>query len=520
MTASAAPQVDMPGVRTPSSLGTAAARTLTTTTKTAPQMAAITPRWLLRMLPWVEVSGGTYRVNRRLTYTVGNGRVSFISTGDDVRVAPESLRELPLLRGIEDIDLLTVLADRFRRQDFAPGSVIVEFGRPADQLCLIAHGKARQLRPGRYDAGANLSTLADGDSVGDRVVLEGQDRWQFSVQAVTRCIVLTLPQDVVREQLDRSQAWRAYVDRLRAEQRRPGNRSGEADIALASGHRGEPELPRTYVAYEAAPREYELSVAQTVLRVHTRVADLYNHPHNQFEQQLRLTVEALRERQENELINNADFGLLHNADLKQRIFTRYGPPTPDDLDELLARRRKSRFFLAHPRTIAAFRRECSARGVYPASLDVEGTTVTAWRGVPLLPSNKLRVSAEGTSPLLVLRTGEEDEGVVGLLPSRTADEGERGASVRFKGIDDKAVASYLVSTYYSIAVLVPDALGILDDCEVGRPGSPPAGAQGAGAAPKPAPPPSPGAGPDQGPAVDLQGVPTRRRRRQSGGAGA
>ena len=44
------------------SLTTAAARNLATTTKSVPQMQAVTSRWLLRMLPWVQVSGGTYRV--------------------------------------------------------------------------------------------------------------------------------------------------------------------------------------------------------------------------------------------------------------------------------------------------------------------------------------------------------------------------------------------------------------------------------------------------------------------------
>lgn len=73
-----------------SSLGTAAARNLATTTKSAPQMQEITSRWLLRMLPWVETKGGVYRVNRRLTYTVGDGRVEFVQDGADVRVIPVS----------------------------------------------------------------------------------------------------------------------------------------------------------------------------------------------------------------------------------------------------------------------------------------------------------------------------------------------------------------------------------------------------------------------------------------------
>lgn len=101
-----------------SSLGTAAARNLATTTKSAPQMQEITSRWLLRMLPWVETKGGVYRVNRRLTYTVGDGRVEFVQDGADVRVIPRELGELALLRGFDDVEVLTALADRCVQRDF------------------------------------------------------------------------------------------------------------------------------------------------------------------------------------------------------------------------------------------------------------------------------------------------------------------------------------------------------------------------------------------------------------------
>src|SRR6267378_8068258 len=80
------------------SLSTAAARNLATTTKSVPQMQGITSRWLLRQLPWVQASGGTYRVNRRLSYVVGDGRLTFTNIGDNVAVVPGELRELPLLR--------------------------------------------------------------------------------------------------------------------------------------------------------------------------------------------------------------------------------------------------------------------------------------------------------------------------------------------------------------------------------------------------------------------------------------
>src|SRR6478735_7126084 len=99
------------------SLATSAARNLATTTKSAPQMQEISSRWLLHMLPWVDVQGGTYRVNRRLTYAVGDGRVSFVKTADRVQVVPAELGELPALRTYGDQDVLAELAQRCEQRE-------------------------------------------------------------------------------------------------------------------------------------------------------------------------------------------------------------------------------------------------------------------------------------------------------------------------------------------------------------------------------------------------------------------
>jgi CRP-like cAMP-binding protein len=420
------------------------------------------------MLPWVQASGGVYRVNRRLSYAVGDGRVSFSSTGSEVRVVPPELCELPLLRGFGDEGTLNALAGRFVQQEFDAGDVIVEVGRPADQVFLVAHGKVSRVGVGKYGDETVLGVLADGDYFGDRALAGSQETWDFTAKAATRCTLLSLSRETFDELTSQSEELRAHLDRLRDDPKPPQNKHGEAAITLASGHAGEPVLPGTFVDYELSPREYELSVAQTVLQVHTRVADLYNQPMDQVQQQLRLTIEALRERQEHELVNNREFGLLHNADLKQRIHARTGPPTPDDMDDLLSRRRKSRFFLAHPRAISAFGRECNRRGVYPQNVEVNGRSVPAWRGVPILPCNKIPITDDGTSSILVMRTGADDQGVIGLHQSGIPHEIEPSMSVRFMGINEKAVISYLVSAYYSAAVMVPDALGILENIEISR----------------------------------------------------
>jgi hypothetical protein len=469
----------MTAAGTRNSLATTAARALASTTKSVPQARARTPRWLLRALPWVPVTGGVYRVNRRRHDPAGAGRVGVTGSGPDLRVVPADLAGLTVLRGLADRAVLDALAGLFTRHDYPPGAVLATAGAPVDRLLVIAGGSARRVRAGEYDGPAVLGTLAGGDVLGEQALSgarhpgagDGVDGWDGTVRAVTACTVLELH----RESLLGSVAWpavREHTERVAATGRAPRNRVGEVAIALAAGHHGQPLLPGTFADYDPRPREYELAVAQTVLRVHTRVADLFNQPHDQLHHQLRLTVEALRERQERDLLTHPQFGLLHNIDPRQRLSPRTGPPTPADLDELISRRRGTRWLLAHPRAIAAFGRECNRLGVAPATTTVEGTRQFAWRGVPMLPCDKIPVSATGTTSILAMRTGQDDQGVVGLHRTGLTGEREPGLSVRDMGTDRRGIRSHLVSVYFGVAVLVPDALGVLGEVRLGLWGRP------------------------------------------------
>jgi CRP-like cAMP-binding protein len=431
-------------------------------------MQEISSRWLLRMLPWVDLQGGTYRVNRRLSYAVGDGRVTFVKTGDQVSVIPAELGELPALRSYEDEEVLGELAQRCRQREIEAGQIIASFGSQVDEVFLIAHGKVEKIGSGPYGGDVVLGVLADGAYFGDQTLLDPEAIWEYTARAATACTVLTLPRRDVEQIAERAESLRQHLDSRRSIPAQRTNKYGEKEVDLAAGHSGEADIPHTFVDYEAAPREYELSIAQTVLRIHTRVADLYNQPMNQTEQQLRLTVEALKERQEHELINNRDFGLLHNCEYDQRLQPHDGVPSPDDMDELLSRRRGSKLFLAHPKAIAAFGRECNKRGLVPESIDVAGNRIPTWRGVPIFPCNKIPVSDTRTTSIICMRTGEEEQGVIGLRQSGIPDEIEPSLSVRFMGINEQAIIKYLVTAYYSAAVLVPDAIGVLENVEIGR----------------------------------------------------
>lgn len=125
------------------------------------------------------------------------------------------------------------------------------------------------------------------------------------------------------------------------------------------------------------------------------------------------------------------------------------------------------FILTHPAGIAAFGRECTRRGVPPPTVSLFGSQFITWRGIPLIPSNKVPLE-EGKTKFILLRTGESRQGVVGLYQPNLPGEQSPGLSVRFMGINHKAIASYLVSLYCSLAVLTDDAIAVLDNAETGK----------------------------------------------------
>jgi hypothetical protein len=86
----------------------------------------------------------------------------------------------------------------------------------------------------------------------------------------------------------------------------------------------------------------------------------------------------------------------------------------------------------------------------------------------LVPSDKLFIDDNGSTNILLMRTGEKKQGVIGLFQPGIPGEVAPSLSVRFMGINRKAIASYLISLYCSSAVLTYDALGVLGGVEVGK----------------------------------------------------
>ncbi len=458
------------------SVTTLVARNLANTTKTSPKMMSITPRYLLSLLPWVQVDGGTYRVNRTKVELSKAERIGVDLSGGKASLSAESLRSVPLFSKLPE-SIIGRMTTGFKIEEVSLGNQLIVEGEDRSKFFIIAQGQVEVLSKGVHGSNLRIALLTEGEFFGETDLVSDKPS-DVTVRTITPCVLLTLS----RKDLDHilsglpnfSEEFRKAIDE-HLELRSTVNRYGERNIDLVSGFAENVEIPETFVDYSSSPREYSLSSVQTVVRVHTRVSDLYNGPYDQLEEQMRLTIEGIKERQEWELVNSKKFGLLHSVDPSMRISTRYGAPTPDDLDELLALVwKKPAFFLAHPKAIAAFERECTWRGVPPVTMDLYGSPVISWRGVPLVPCDKLELKGRfqsnqwlGTTSILLVRVGEADQGVVGLHQSGIPGEISPSLSARLMGLDSLGVASYLLTAYFSCAVLTDDALGVLENVEVG-----------------------------------------------------
>jgi len=236
----------------------------------------------------------------------------------------------------------------------------------------------------------------------------------------------------------------------------------ESDPSVVSGHIEGDEIPDSFAGLEDEPQEYTLTPVEAALKIHSRVLDLYNDPYDQLQLQSATLIEAMKEQQEDEVINSKDFGLLASVAKGMSIATESGPPTPNDLDNLISMVwNRPAFFVANPKAIARFGHECTKRGVCIGAVEMLGSPFQTWRGIPIVPSNKVKIDAKGNTSMMLLRVGAENQGIVGLQHAGVKNEVMPGISMRLTGIDNKNVATYMLSLYHSLAIHTEESLGVL-----------------------------------------------------------
>ena len=108
----------------------------------------------------------------------------------------------------------------------------------------------------------------------------------------------------------------------------------------------------------------------------------------------------------------------------------------------------------------AFQREATRRGVPPVTVNLHGGTFILWRGIPLIPSDKLFVDGPKNPKIVAgnpysadsLRESKRGH-CWGFIRKGCQNEQSRGLSGALPPrIDDNGVASYLLSLYCSAAI--------------------------------------------------------------------
>jgi CRP-like cAMP-binding protein len=312
----------------PHTLSVAAARTLSNPTLTVPQMLAESPRWLLHLLPWLNIQGGVYQVNRRRIVLRQSDRIATTFADDKAALDVNALRGLSLLRTANE-PLLGAISGLLVEERRGTGEDLYKEGDAGEKFYIIVKGKVEIATTDAHGEKLRLALYGDGDFFGETALLN-EWRHTTTAQTLTPSVFPTLDRARFRALLDSSPELRTNFDalvRLREESPAKQNESGEAGIDIASYNVGEePELQRTFVDYEEIPRQYQLQTIQTVVRLHTRISDLYNNNYDQLREQLRLTIQGIKEREETEILNDPEHGLLFAAAPSMRIRTREMPP--------------------------------------------------------------------------------------------------------------------------------------------------------------------------------------------------
>lgn len=439
---------------------------LSNTTNVSPQMEFLTPRWLLRLLPWINVDSGIYRIKHikiiAKTKKLTNPLKTKINNKEDCYFVSDLLKNIPLFRSIPD-ELMKDILNGLYQKLVKPGDEIARQGEPGNKFYIVTDGQFDVSIKGIDGKDLLLKSLGNGDYFGEMALLEDAPR-QATITATTKGSLICLNKETFLKAIGNTQLKEELYKVLkeRKAELELSSKYGEVQTTTVLGHSGEP-IPQEYSDYIENSMEIHLSLIQVIVGLHIKTNDPYGDECQQLEQRLKVTIENIREREEWEIINNKEFGLMKNIAANMTIDKNYSPLTPDDLDELIALVWKNpSFFLAHPRAIAAFGRECNNRNITLTTVKIFESNFYTWRGIPIIPSDKLIIDNSNdiqSTDIILMRTGEEIQGVVGLRKESASD-------VRYMGINDQSISNYLVTKHFSVAVLVPDAIAKLKNVKI------------------------------------------------------
>ncbi|XWV26861.1 hypothetical protein QJ857_gp0189 [Tupanvirus soda lake] len=214
------------------------------------------------------------------------------------------------------------------------------------------------------------------------------------------------------------------------------------------------------IDYHNHPTEIEIIPIETIVKVPSKVYDALNYPHNQMNQQIRLTIENIYEQQEKFFINNSQTGLITYCTKNGRAKEYETHIDPNMLDDLLGMVwNRPTFYLMHPAALVEFCKSCNAQGLNTGSMELFGYQFVTWRGLPIVTSDKIPYEKGTRTFAFLIRSGENDMGVIQLYNISPTKSGHPGVFVETSMTDNLGSVNTRVTLYTNVAVLSSEAIG-------------------------------------------------------------
>ncbi|XWV25524.1 membrane protein [Tupanvirus deep ocean] len=213
------------------------------------------------------------------------------------------------------------------------------------------------------------------------------------------------------------------------------------------------------IDYHNHPAEIEIVPIETIVKIPSKVYDVLNYPHNQMNQQIRLTIENIYEQQEKFFINNSQTGLITYCTKNDRAKEYEIPISPNMLDDLLGMVwNRPTFYLMHPAALVDFCKACNSQSLNTGSMELFGYQFVTWRGLPIITSDKIPYEKGTRTFAFLIRSGENDMGVVQLYNITPTKSGYPGVFVETSMTDNLGSVNTRVTLYTNIAVLSKEAI--------------------------------------------------------------
>lgn len=445
------------------------------------------PKWLLQMLQWVGIDGLSYQISQveiesKLEQITTNQQLKKIQLAKDSYFLSDLLKSVPLFYNIPD-ELVAEILNGLYQKVVNSGEVITKQGEVDDKFFIVVDGQFDvSVKDNKSANDLSLKLLEAGDYFGEMALLENLPR-QATITAKTKGSLLCINKESfdkilknlnLQEKLYKSLQERK-IELKSVEYHNQTNRPSiqslaiEFDVAAECMERSITKnlaliktTVKTRVESTQKPSEIKESVADQVNVGDLKRVDL---PY----QLLRLIIDDIREKEESEIINNKDFGLVSNVASGMSILAN-SPFVPKVLDELISLSWKEpSFFLAHPEAIAVFKRNCNNFGINLENLTINispgiSGNFVLWQNIPIIPSDKIIISNVGGevfTDIFLIRNGWEKRGVVGLYSEDCINNYNiPGFSIEVVETDANLISKYLIKRYFSVAMLAPDAVAI------------------------------------------------------------